>query len=113
MNNEEFKMPEDSGPPLSASVTDELFSGRLPIKEALAKLRLRLLDLTSRNRLLSFRHSPGKSLQLVNSCPDKVLAKLLTNQGAAVAVNPVPEPERDRWLRVNNRLTRPDVREHA
>jgi transcription elongation GreA/GreB family factor/very-short-patch-repair endonuclease len=85
----------------------------LPIEEALATLRLRLLDLTSRNRLLNFKHSPGKSLQLVDSSPDKVFAKLLINQGAAVAVNPVPEPDRDRWVRVNNRLTRPDVREHA
>src|SRR5438552_9768372 len=101
-------MPEDSGPAPGATVTDELFAGRLPIKEALAKLRLRLLDLTSRNRLLNFKHSPGKSLQLVDSSTDKVFAKLLTNQGATVAVKPVPEPERDRWVRVNGRLSRPD-----
>lgn len=106
-------MPNDSGLTPGETVADEIFSGRLPIQEALVRLRLRLLDLTSRNRLLNFKHSPGKSLQLVDSSADRVFAKLLSNQGLTVAVNPVPEPERDRWVLVNGRLTRPDVREHA
>jgi hypothetical protein len=92
---------------------DELFSGRLPIQEALAKLRVRLLDLTTRNRLLNFKHAPGKTLQFVNSAPDAVFTKLMTNSGAKVAVNPVPEPKRADWVRVNGRLTRPDVKQYA
>jgi len=79
----------------------------------LTKLRLRLLDLTSRNRLLNFKHSPGKSLQFVLSSPDKVFTKLLSNQGAAISVNPVPEPERERWTQQGGRLARPDVKEYA
>lgn len=106
-------MPESSGPSPAATAEDDLFAGRLPIREALVKLRLRLLDLTSRNRLLNFKHSAGKSLQLVDSSTDAVFAKLIGNQGAAVAINPVPEPQRDRWVRVNGRLVRPDVRDHA
>lgn len=106
-------MPEASGPAPESSLEDDLFAGRLPIREALGKLRLRLLDLTSRNRLLNFKHSAGKSLQLVDSSTHAVFTKLVGNQGATVAINPVPEPERDRWVRVNGRLTRPDVREHA
>ena len=38
---------------------DDLFTGRVPILKALEQLRLRLLDLTRRNRLLNFKHSPG------------------------------------------------------
>lgn len=106
-------MPEASGPTPAAGIEDALFAGRLPIREALAKLRLRLLDLTSRNRLLNFKHSPGKSLQLVDCSPHAVFAKLIGNQGATVPINAVPEPQRDRWVLINGRLTRPDVREHA
>jgi hypothetical protein len=106
-------MPDAELPSADTPVVDELFAGRLPIQEALAKLRLRLLDLTSRNRLLNFKNSPGKSLQFVHSAPDKIFGRLLGNQGAWVAVNPVPEPEREFWVRVNNRLARPDVKEHA
>jgi len=39
----------------------------MPIKAALNELRLRLLDLTGRNRLVNFRHSAGKSLQFVHT----------------------------------------------
>ncbi len=39
---------------------DDLFNGRLPILDALNKLRLRLLDLTRRNRLLNYKHSQGE-----------------------------------------------------
>lgn len=35
------------------------------LSNALAQLRLKLLDLTGRNRLINFKHTPGKSLQFV------------------------------------------------
>lgn len=38
-----------------------LFSGKVPIQVALNELRLRLLDLTGRNRLVNFKHTPGES----------------------------------------------------
>jgi len=44
---------------------DELFGGGLPIAQALQKLRLRLLDLTARNRLLNFKPTASKTLQFV------------------------------------------------
>jgi transcription elongation GreA/GreB family factor/very-short-patch-repair endonuclease len=106
-------VPEASEPGPATRADDELFAGRFPIQEALAKLRLRLLDLTSRNRLLNFKHSAGKSLQLVDSSTQIVFARIIANQGAMVAINPVPEPQRDRWVNVNGRLVRPEVREHA
>ena len=106
-------MPETDTVTDGSAVADDLFAGRLPIQEALAKLRLRLLDLTSRNRLLNFKHSPGKSLQFVHSVPDKVFSKLLSNQGATISLNPVPEPDREFWIRTNGRLSRPEVKDHA
>jgi hypothetical protein len=36
------------------------------IEAALAELRLRLLDLTGRNRLINFKHTSGRSIQFVN-----------------------------------------------
>jgi len=84
------------------------------IREALGKMRLRLLDLTSRNRLLNFKHSPGKSLQFVGSSLDGVFCRLSGNQGAVVEVKPVPEPLRNLWIRTDDgRLVRPEVKEHA
>ena len=84
------------------------------IREALGKMRLRLLDLTSRNRLLNFKHSPGKSLQFVSSSLDGVFLRLTGTQGAVVDVKPVPEPQRNLWIRTNDgRLVRPEVKDHA
>jgi hypothetical protein len=105
--------PDHSGPTSDRPEVDELFSGRLPIREALARLRVRLLDLTTRNRLLNFKHSAGKTLQFVNSAPNAVFTKLMTNSGSKVAVHPVPEPKRSDWVRVNGRLSRPDVKQYA
>lgn len=48
-----------------ASDTQEIFSGGLNIAMALQKLRARLLDLSTRNRLLNFKHPKGRSMQYV------------------------------------------------
>ena len=47
----------------------ELFTGKLPLAEALNKLRTRLLDLSARNRLLNYRHPKRRSIQFVDE-PD-------------------------------------------
>lgn len=36
---------------------------------ALEQLRLKLLDLTGRNRLINFKHTAGKSLQFIEGHP--------------------------------------------
>ena len=40
-----------------------------PLTSALEQLRLKLLDLTGRNRLINFKHTAGKSLQFVEGHP--------------------------------------------
>ena len=46
---------------------NNLFNGSIPIRAALHQLRMRLLDMTGRNRLVNFKHSSGKSLQFVQT----------------------------------------------
>lgn len=92
---------------------DELFRGGRPIEEALEKLRLRLLDLTARNRLLNFKHTAAKTLQFVEGHPGAVYDKLVESADKRVSLVPVPEPKRADWVQRQGRLARPDARDHA
>ncbi|MGF6937091.1 very-short-patch-repair endonuclease [Paraburkholderia sp. UCT70] len=93
---------------------ESVFSGNLPIREALNQLRLRLLDLTSRNRLLNFTPSAGKTLQFVHCSAEAVYRRLIENPNAtSVTLVGVPEPERSAWVSKNGRLTRPEARDYA
>ena len=76
---------------------------------ALEQLRLRLLDLTGRNRLLNFRYSTGRSLQFVEGQPGAIYEKLVEgNNRASIAIGGLPEPARRDWIERNGRLSRPD-----
>jgi hypothetical protein len=73
-------------------VVSELFSGKLPIAEALTQLRTRLLDLSARNRLLAYRHPRGRCIQLVgNPNLNLLYERLLDSRNSQL--KPVPEPE--------------------
>lgn len=56
----------------------------------LKRLRSRLLDLTSRNRLLNFRHPEASSLRIVDELPDELFDRLAG--GDSMAFLPVPQP---------------------
>lgn len=101
-NDVEVQQPEPSG----------LFSGKVPIEVALEELRLRLLDMTGRNRLVNFKHSPGKSLQFVHSTIDGAF-KRLSEQNNRVAITPLPEPAKSDWVQKNGRLARPEPKDWA
>ncbi len=76
---------------------------------AFEQLRLRLLDLTGRNRLLNFRHSAGRSLQFVEGQPGAIYEKLVEgNTRASIAIAGLPEPSRRDWVERNGRLFRPE-----
>src|SRR5580704_4738627 len=76
---------------------------------ALEQLRLRLLDLTGRNRLLNFRHSTGRSLQFVEGGPAAIYEKLVEgNTRATLSISGLPEPLRRDWVERNGRLFRPE-----
>lgn len=81
---------------------------------ALAQLRLKLLDLTGRNRALNFKHNPGRSLQSVEGDPQALYARLVEGSGrTAITIRGVPEPQRSDWRLRDGRLVRPDVAEWA
>ena len=103
---------EDAAQESQAQPANSLFSGKVPIEVALNELRLRLLDLTGRNRLINFKHSPGKSLQFVHVVIDDA-CKRLTEQNNRVAITPLPEPDRQDWVNKNGRLARPEAKEYA
>lgn len=85
-----------------------------PLTSALEQLRLKLLDLTGRNRLINFKHTPGKSLQFVEGHPAAIYRKLVeANNKTNINVLGLPEPARRDWVDRNGRLQRPDPREWA
>ena len=101
--------PDAAAPPPEEAI----FSGNVPIRAALGKLRLRLLDLTGRNRLINFKHSPGKSLQFVHSTMDGVFRRLTGDAQGKVTIAPLPEPPRGEWILVAGRATRPEPKQYA
>ncbi|MBW2737395.1 MAG: DUF4011 domain-containing protein [Deltaproteobacteria bacterium] len=65
---------------------------------ALENLRMRLLDLTARNRLINFRHTKSGSLRIINELPDQLVETLLAD--TEMRFLPVPEPTRDELIEV-------------
>lgn len=57
----------------------------------LDRIRTRLLDLTNRNKLLNFRHSPASSLRVVDVSIDTIYQRLKGN--GKLPLEAVPEPE--------------------
>jgi hypothetical protein len=70
---------------------DDIFGSRVDIAEGLQRLRLRLLDLTTRNRLLNFRHSAGRTVRIVGPALQATYEKLVGGQ--SLSFLPVPEPK--------------------
>jgi len=58
--------------------------------QALANLRMRLLDLTARNRLINFRHTKNGSLRVINELPNQIVEALMAD--AEMRFKAVPEP---------------------
>jgi hypothetical protein len=62
---------------------------------ALDQLRLKLLDLTGRNRLLNFKHAAGKLLQFVEGDPHGIFQRLVEAVSKSnVSISGLPEPLR-------------------
>lgn len=61
-----------------------------PALTALENLRMRLLDLTARNRLLNFRHTKSASLRIIDELPNQLIETLLAE--TEMRFLSVPEP---------------------
>jgi hypothetical protein len=85
------------------------------IKSAFEGLRLKLLDLTRRNRLINFKPSAGKSLQFVEGNPADVYQKLVESSSNKNSINilGLPDPDEEGLIENNGRKERPDPREWA
>src|ERR1700761_7606816 len=72
------------------------------VRAGLEQIRLRLLDLTSRNKLLSFRHTRS-TLRFVNTDLDKLYEDLLAGQ--KVPFLHLPEPSHEEISRFGGKPT--------
>lgn len=103
------------------SATDEptpaeepsLFSGNVSIANGLNSLRLRLLDLTGRNRLVNFKHTAGRSLQFIHSNLDATFKRITADTTKKVSILPLADPDRSEWEKQNGRLVRPEPKDYA
>ncbi|GFO61682.1 hypothetical protein GMST_40070 [Geomonas silvestris] len=102
-------MPHTEEQPVyqTEEISNDLFSGNLSIEQALQRLRTRLLDLSTRNRLLSFRHPKGRSLQFVDQ-PNLNLVFTRLLDGKDILLKWIPDPPP---LLYTNK--RPDPKSHA
>jgi len=71
--------------------TNDLFNGQVPIEQALQRLRTKLLDISSKNRLISYRYPKGKSIQFVNSPNLNLIFNRLT-ESKPIGISFVQDP---------------------
>ncbi len=90
----------------AASLVGELFSGKVTVAEAIERLRTRLLDLSSRNPLLNYRHPKARCVQITEPNLNLIFDRLYVD-GKSVPFKSVPEPAPDYEGK------RPDAKVHA
>ncbi len=91
---------------------DQETTDQSPALKALENLRMRLLDLTARNRLINFRHTKRGSLRIIDELPDQLVETLLAEK--EMRFLPIPEPTRDELIAVGyleiDEVTQQEVR---
>ncbi len=90
------------------AIVGELFSGKPSMQEALQQLRMRLLDLSTRNRLLNYRHPRGRCLQFLDRPNLNLLFERLLVNSKNILIKPVPEPDP-----LSCEGKRPEVKQYA
>jgi hypothetical protein len=87
----------------AVNISADFLTGSTDI--GLDRIRTRLLDLTNRNKLLNFRHSPASSLRIVSVPIDAVFQRLSDNERLVLV--PVPEPP------TTNEFDPPEAQDYA
>jgi len=90
---------------------DNLFGGNFSTADALLHIRRRLLDLTTRNRLLSFRWTRGRVVRVVDTGVDDLYGHL--KDGGALLFRPVPEPRKEDYETVGSGRRKPEAAQFA
>ncbi|MDR3735670.1 MAG: DUF4011 domain-containing protein [Acidobacteriaceae bacterium] len=81
---------------------------------ALEQLRLKLLDLSGRNRLINFKHTSGRSMQFIEgNCIDVYQKLVEANNRVTIPIAGLQDPETVEWIDKNGRQQRPDPKEWA
>ena len=76
------------------AIIGELFTGGITVAEAIESLRTRLLDLSSRNRLLNYRHPKSRSIQIAdNPSLNLVFDRLIDSRPVPFKYVSEPDPE--------------------
>lgn len=92
----------------ASALVGEVFGGNLSVPEAIEKLRTRLLDLSSRNRLLSYKFPKGKCFQIIGKPNlNQIFERLMDSK--PIRLLPVPDPLPPEF----EGKKKPDVRSHA
>jgi hypothetical protein len=87
----EFEVDEGGKSVLDETETNEICEKLDPPLRALNMLRHKLLDLTSRNRLLNYKES-SRSIRLIDIAPDDIYRMLVT-EGMSLELSPSKETE--------------------
>ena len=103
----------DTSPNPAPAPEPSLFTGALPMRQALGQLRQRLLDPTGRNQLINFRATPGRALPLVHSSIEGTFRRLQSDAASKVTLAPLPEPDRAEWVEKGGKLVRPEPLAYA
>lgn len=64
--------------------------------ESLEAVRKKLFDLTSKNRLLNFKHPRTSSIRLIDDLPDQIVEMLMN--GDAMTLLPIPDPSEEELI---------------
>jgi superfamily I DNA and/or RNA helicase/uncharacterized Zn finger protein (UPF0148 family) len=99
----EFNVDEDGKPITDKALNKVLDKMSPPIVKALNYLRHKLLDLTTRNRLLSFKES-SRSLRIIDDAVDDVY-RMLVHEGASLELIPSKEIDDEKDLQQNLELS--------
>ncbi|WP_138994220.1 DUF4011 domain-containing protein [Larkinella sp. C7] len=87
--------------------SEDIFNGKFSVDQAIQQFRTRLLDLTARNRLISYRHPKGRSIQFVDDpVLNVVFNRLIDNK--SILIKSVPNPPADLFA-----VKRPDAKAYA
>ncbi|MBL3527473.1 MAG: DUF4011 domain-containing protein [gamma proteobacterium endosymbiont of Lamellibrachia anaximandri] len=76
--------------------SDDQVMDQSPAHKALENLRMRLLDLTARNRLISFRHTKSASLRIIDELPNQLVETLLAD--TEMRFEAIPEPTEEELI---------------
>ncbi len=64
--------------------------------DSLESVRNKLLDLTSRNTLLNYRHPTASCVRVIESCPDHTAQTLIDDK--TLTFEPIPEPTEEKLI---------------